>query len=134
MMPVDLATLLNRPANRPAKRPSKRPASAVPAAPASKKPSACQVEIIDESDLEDLLEREIDGGANLPLVSTSFRLIVFFRLYLLTFFYQLCRLLQIFKDLMLHFFLGRPPFPMPESFADLGPVPEFTAAPRKKSS
>lgn len=50
------------------------------------------------------------------------------------FFYQLCRLLQIFKDLMLHFFLGRPPFPMPESFADLGPVPEFTAAPRKKSS
>lgn len=77
-MPVDLATLLNRPA--------KRPASAVPAAPASKKPSACQVEIIDESDLEDLLEREIDGGANLPLVSTSFRLIVFFRLYLLTFF------------------------------------------------
>ena len=78
-MPVDLATLLNRPAKRPSKRPSKRPASAVPAAPASKKPSACQVEIIDESDLEDLLEREIDGGPNLPLVSTSFRLIVFFR-------------------------------------------------------
>lgn len=42
------------------------------------------------------------------------------------------QIIEDFKDLMLHFFLGRPPFPMPESFADLGPVPEFTAAPRKK--
>ena len=48
--------------------------SAVRAAPASKKPSACPVEIIDDgSDLEDLLEREIGGGAKLPLVLKKFQ-------------------------------------------------------------
>lgn len=55
----------------------------------------------------------------------------FLQVYLLTFLLAM-QIIEDFKDLMLHFFLGRPPFPMPESFADLGPVPEFTAAPRKK--
>ena len=89
MKPVDLAALLNRPANRPAKR----PASAVSAAPAPKKPSACQI-VIDDSDVEDLLEREIDGRAGGAKIHGDANLQLDFNKF------------QIFFSDICHFYLG----------------------------
>lgn len=111
---MDLEALLNRPQKRPAAASSMhRPAAAQ--LPAKKRPA--QVIDLDppDYDLEFLLDKEI-GIDSLQLAFKSVLVESTTVVQLQTIFHSVP---QSQRKM-----LGRPPFPMPKTFADLGPAPQ----------